>query len=93
MAQAIVDPKELRRFAGNLRQFNADLEQCLSRVRGQFQQLGQTWQDNDYRQFEQVFATTVQQMRKYVQTSEAFLPVLDKKAQAIEEFQRHTFPG
>jgi uncharacterized protein YukE len=88
MAQAIVDPQELRRFASNLRQFNSDLEQCLQRVRGQFQHLSGTWQDSEYRKFAEVFEQTVLELRRYVQTSEAFIPVLDKKAEHIEGYQR-----
>ena len=91
MAQAIVDPQELRRFSSNLKQFNGELEHAVQRVRGQFQQLGGTWQDSEYRKFAEVFDRTVQELRKFIQTSEAFLPILDKKAQAIEEFQRHSF--
>ena len=93
MAQVNVDPEDLRRFASNLKQFNGDIEQCLQRVHGQFRQLGQSWQDQDYRQFEQIFESTVQQLRRFVQTSEAFIPVLQKKAQAIDVYGNTKFPG
>lgn len=40
MSQAIVDPAEVRRFASNLKRFNADLQSALAGLHGQLTALG-----------------------------------------------------
>ncbi len=40
MSQAIVDPNELRRFAGTLRRFSAEAQNQMSILHGQLQSLG-----------------------------------------------------
>ena len=42
MSQAIVDPGELRRFAANLKRFNAEMQNGLSVLHGQMVNLGDT---------------------------------------------------
>ena len=42
MAQAVVDPAELRRFAQNLRHFNTELHNKMAVIHGQLSGLSQT---------------------------------------------------
>ena len=48
MPQAVVDPAEVRRFASNLKRFNADLQTGLASIHGQMVGLGDTWRDQEH---------------------------------------------
>jgi hypothetical protein len=41
----IIDPKALRQFASQLKQFNSELTGNSTRLHAQFRQLGETWRD------------------------------------------------
>ena len=60
MPQAIVDPGELRRFAQNLKQFNAELQNQMAVLQGQLLNLGATWRDQENQKFVDEFESTVQ---------------------------------
>ena len=45
MSQAIANPEELERFARDLKQFNGQLKESMTRRNAQFRQLGDTWRD------------------------------------------------
>ena len=60
MSQAIVDPAELRRFASNLKRFNADLQAGLAGMHGQLIALGDSWRDQESDRFRQEFENTMQ---------------------------------
>jgi len=47
MSQAVVDPVELRRFALNLDRFSNELESQMMTIRGQLNNLSQTWRDQE----------------------------------------------
>src|SRR5271155_5863348 len=55
MAQAVVDPAELRRFAQNLKRFNAELQNGMAVLHGQLVGLGDTWRDQEHIKFTQEF--------------------------------------
>lgn len=76
MSQAIVSPDELERFAQNLKQFNAQLADSLSRLNGQFANLGETWRDQEHAKFAQEYQQTVQVLHRFMQTSEQHIPFL-----------------
>jgi hypothetical protein len=48
MAQAIMDPEKVRRFADELQRFNTDLENRLVLLQARFTSLGDTWQDQEH---------------------------------------------
>ena len=48
MAQAIMDPEKVRRFAEELHRFNTDLENRLVLLQARFTALGDTWQDQEH---------------------------------------------
>ena len=56
MAQAIVDPGELRRFAQMLRRFNEEINDKSTAVAGQLSHLGQTWRDQEHLRFSEEFS-------------------------------------
>ena len=64
MAQAVVNPDDLRRFAGNLRQFNNELLNQLTVIHGQFSGLGQTWRDKEHQKFAEELESTLTVLKR-----------------------------
>lgn len=86
MSQAIVDPNEVRRFASNLKRFNADLHANLSGLHGQLLALGDTWRDQEHERFRQEFEQTMQVIERFLEVSAEHVPFLLRKAERIEEY-------
>jgi uncharacterized protein YukE len=86
MAQAIVDPGELRRFAHNLKRFNNDVQTNLAALHGQLLALGDTWRDQEHMHFLQEFEQTVAVIEKFLETAGEHIPFLLRKAERIEEY-------
>jgi uncharacterized protein YukE len=86
MAQAIMDPEEVRRFASELKRFNDDVQNKASSLQSRFAALGATWQDQDFEKFADEFVTTMKVLKKFVEVSEKQTPYLLRKAQAIERY-------
>src|SRR5215471_10888272 len=59
MAQAIMDPEEVRRFAEELKRFNTDLRDRLVSLQARFAALGDTWQDQEQGKFAEEFKQTM----------------------------------
>ena len=55
MGQAHGNPEELRLFAGALEHYLDTLEEETGRLDGAFNQLGDTWDDQKRREFEEVY--------------------------------------
>ena len=90
MSQAIVDPAELRRFATNLKRFNADLQSALAGLHGQLIGLGDSWRDQEHDRFRQEFEATMQVLERFLEVSEEHIPFLLRKAERIEEYLSQT---
>ncbi len=86
MAQAIMDPEEVRRFAAELKRFNDDIQQRASSLQTRFTSLGTTWQDQDHQKFAEEFITTMKVLKKFTEISEKQTPFLLRKAQRIEQY-------
>ncbi len=86
MAQAIMDPEEVRRFAAELKRFNDDVQSRASSLQARFAALGTTWQDQDHEEFAEEFVTTMKVLKKFVEVSEKHTPYLMRKAQRIEQY-------
>jgi uncharacterized protein YukE len=86
MAQAIMDPEEVRRFAKELKRFNDDVQVRASALQSRFAALGSTWQDQEAEKFAEEFIATMKVLRKFVEVSEQHTPYLLRKAQRIEEY-------
>ncbi len=86
MAQAIMDPEEVRRFATELKRFNDDLQARGSSLQARFAALGGTWQDQEHEKFAEEFIATMKVLKKFVATSEKHTPYLLRKAQRIEQY-------
>ena len=86
MAQAIMDPEEVRRFAKELKRFNDEVQVKASSLQARFAALGGTWQDQEHEKFAEEFITTIKVLKKFVEVSEKHTPFLLRKAQRIEEY-------
>ncbi len=88
MAQAVVDPAELRRFAHNLKQFNHELEDRLSVLHGQMTGLSQSWRDAEHEKFSAEFEQTLIVIHRFMDSVGDHIPFLLSKAQLIEEYMQ-----
>jgi uncharacterized protein YukE len=86
MAQAIANPEEIRRFAARLKQFNNDLLNQLTVMRGQLAALGQTWRDREQQKFTEEFDATLQTVKRFVDVTNQHIPFLLRKAERLEEY-------
>jgi len=86
MAQAIMDPEEVRRFAKELKSFNDDVQVRASSLQARFSALGATWQDQEHERFAEEFTTTMKTLKKFMEIAEKHTPFLLRKAQRIEEY-------
>jgi uncharacterized protein YukE len=86
MAQAIMEPEEVRRFAKELKRFNDEMQTKASALQSRFTSLGSTWQDQEADKFAEEFITTMKVLKKFMEISEKHTPYLLRKAQRIEEY-------
>ena len=86
MAQAIIDPEEVRRFAEELKRFNMDLQNRVSSLQARFSALGDSWQDQEHQKFSEEFQQTMKAVKKFIEVSNQHGPYLLRKAQRIEDY-------
>ncbi|MDP6506377.1 MAG: WXG100 family type VII secretion target [Planctomycetota bacterium] len=86
MAQAIMDPEEVRRFAEQLKRFTTDLQSSAGSLQARFQALGDTWQDQEYEKFSEEFQDTIKALKRFMEVSTQYAPYLQRKAQRIEDY-------
>ena len=84
--QAIASPEELERFARNLKEFNGQLAESMNRLRGQFDNLGNTWRDQEQQKFAREFEQTTRVLQQFMSTSEQQIPLLLRKAQHLRQY-------
>ncbi len=88
MAQAIVDPEQLRNFAMQLKRFSGLLADASGKLSQQMQQLAVSWRDQEHVKFAADFEQEMKQLGRLIETSERHVPYLMRKAELIEEYQR-----
>lgn len=86
MAQAIMDPEQVRRFAEELQRFNTDLQNRMASLQARFAALSDTWQDQEHSKFADEFTQTMKALRKFIEVAAHHTPFLLRKAQRIEEY-------
>lgn len=86
MAQAIMDPEKVRRFADELQRFNADLENRMTLLYARFAALGDSWSDQEHEKFSEEFRQAIKALKKFTELSKTHAPYLMRKAQRIEEY-------
>jgi WXG100 family type VII secretion target len=88
MSQAIVDPEELRRFARNLKRFNAELQGQMTMLHSQLTALGQSWRDQEEQKFREEFERAMQSIGRFVEAADTHVPFLLRKAERADEYLR-----
>lgn len=88
MAQAIVDPEQLRNFAMQLKRFSGLLGDASTKLSQQMQQLAISWRDQEHMKFSAEFEQEMKQLGRLIDASERHVPYLMRKAELIEEYQR-----
>jgi hypothetical protein len=86
MAQAVVDPGELRRFASGLKRFSAELQHGMTIMHGQLLSLGDTWRDQEHLKFVEEFEQAMKSIERFLQATEQHIPFLNRKAERIEDY-------
>lgn len=86
MAQAVVNPEDLRRFAAMLRDFNADMQARLGALSGNLQALSESWRDQEQQKFAEEFQEHFRMAARFVEANEHHIPYLLRKAERIEEY-------
>jgi uncharacterized protein YukE len=86
MAQAIVDPAELRRFAHHLKQFNEEVRERVAGLHGHLVGLSDTWRDQEHERFVQEFEETMHVVNAFLEVSSQHIPFLLRKAERVEEY-------
>ena len=86
MAQAIMNPEEVRRFAKELKRFNEDIQTRASSLQAGFAALGSSWQDQEHEKFAEEFLTPMRVLKKFMEVADQHAPYLLRKAQRIEEY-------
>ena len=87
MGQAIVDPQELRRFAGRLRHFSTEVMAQMQMVQRQLAALGSTWRDAEHQKFAEEFEQQLTTFGRFVEATGDYVPYLIRKAERVEEYQ------
>lgn len=59
MAQAIGDPEEIRNFSNVLESYLNTVEEETSRLNSAFEQLGESWQDQQRASFEETYSQLI----------------------------------
>ena len=88
MAQAVVDPEELRLFARNLRRFNSELRERTGMLANQLTNLGATWRDQEHTKFVEQFDEHMKVIARFTEVTEEYIPYLLRKAEHIEQYQQ-----
>ena len=65
MATAHVDPSELRRFAQDLKRFNAELESLVAGLHARLNNLENAWRDQEHHKFAEAFAQTTKRSGRF----------------------------
>ena len=88
MAQAVVDPEELRQFAQSLKRFNAQLRERAGALANQLGSLNATWRDQEHKKFAEQFESNMKVLLRFAETSDQYVPYLLRKAEHIDEYLR-----
>jgi uncharacterized protein YukE len=86
MPQAVVDPDELREFARNLKKFNNDLRDRMSRLNNQLGSLGTSWRDQEHKKFCAQYDEHMRIIGRFLETSDRHVPYLLRKADQVDEY-------
>jgi uncharacterized protein YukE len=88
MSQIHSDPEKLREFAGELKRFAAVVDEQMSALKSHLGRLGDTWRDQEFESFIHEFASAQNLLKNFVEETRRTAPLLERDAEALEDFQR-----
>jgi WXG100 family type VII secretion target len=91
--QAYVDYERIRHFADDLKNFRSKVNEITSRLQGNLSRLSDSWQDQEFDNFAQAFASAQQTLRRFSDEVEQTLPKLERDAQRAEEIHNMKVPN
>lgn len=86
MAQAIVDPEQLRQFAAMLKLYSQQVRESTSSLTQAQARLADSWRDQEHRKFSEEFEEQVKMVNRLLESTEQHVPYLLKKAEIIEQY-------
>ena len=86
MAQAIVDPEQLRQFAAMLKRYGQQVRESTTTLTQAQARLADTWRDQEHRKFVDEFEEQVKIVNKLLEATDQHVPYLLKKAEIIEQY-------
>ena len=84
----MADPEEIRRFAADLKRFLGGIEDSTAALTGRFRALGDTWRDQEHRQFAEEFENTMRVLGRFATAADEQIPYLVRKADRLEDYLR-----
>ena len=86
MAQAIVDPEQLRQFASMLQRYSQTVRESTAALSQAQARLNESWRDQEQRKFSDEFMEQVKLVQKLLDMTDKHVPYLVKKAEIIEQY-------
>lgn len=93
MNKVYIEPERLRKFSSDLGNFRNGVNELTNRLNGNISRLGESWQDDGFRQFKEHFERTKQRLRKFSDIVEQTIPKLERDANAAEEIHKGGIPN
>jgi uncharacterized protein YukE len=86
MAQAIGDPEEIRAFANNLEHYLETVEEETGRLNASFEQLGESWQDQQRAGFEETYRQLIHALQSFKENASEQIPHLRIMAEDLSTY-------
>lgn len=86
MAQAIGDPEEIRAFSNNLEYYLNVIEEETGRLNSAFEQLGESWQDQQRASFEETFKQLLNALQDFKYNASEQIPYLRTMAEDLSTY-------
>jgi uncharacterized protein YukE len=86
MAQAIVDPEQLRQFAAMLKRYSQQVRDSSSSLSQALSRLSDTWRDQEHRKFSDEFEEQLKLVHRLLEMTDKHIPYLVKKAEIIDQY-------
>ena len=88
MPQVIASPEEMRSFASTLERVLQDLRQAKSSTSQQYEDLRESWRDQQYKQFARSFEDLDRDLDSFLRDAAAYAHYLRLKAARADDYLR-----
>lgn len=86
MAQAIGNPEEIINFSNALEHYLHTIEEETGRLNASFEQLGETWQDQQRASFEEIYAQLINALQNFKENASEQIPHLRIMAEDLNTY-------